>query len=369
MSSYTPIASNQDQSKLPEAELIGYHQMKPPAQTSGNDFYVALPDNGNNIIRDAGGKDNLLLVTEDKFGLVRDHNDLDIMYGKLGQNGLRQDHLIIRDFYSSGMIENISIYQKGTGKVLFSGTGQALGNKAYVPTAEEQAKLDQIRRENVLSAAGGAAGAAGDLVNSVYSYGYNSVTTPENPNSYSYNNNLNYLQSYQPQWLNSSNNTVDPSNLYLAAWYYGTDQADVASTYGKGDNTAVYLNGLGGNDTLYGGGCETSILQGDKGDDVLVGGERNNCYLFTDGDGHDTVNAHGEENVAVILTSSQNPPQIQKNGNDLSVFYGNSLQDTILFHDYFGNGKVDDIIVGDARTGKVLTDLTPADTAVLVTAV
>ena len=64
-----------------------------------------------------------------------------------------------------------------------------------------------------------------------------------------------------------------------------TEGADVISGSGV-------INGLGGNDLIWGEGA-ADTLSGGLGDDFLDGGAGNDTYLYSAGDGHDTIHDYG----------------------------------------------------------------------------
>src|SRR5262249_11777833 len=100
---------------------------------------------------------------------------------------------------------------------------------------------------------------------------------------------LHFLYSASDRWIesvefadNSSVSRDDIMNGLLGI--RGTSSADTLS----GTSWNEQLLGLGGDDTLYGGlGLDT--LVGGTGNDWLQGGPGNDVYLFSEGDGQDTV--------------------------------------------------------------------------------
>ena len=74
-----------------------------------------------------------------------------------------------------------------------------------------------------------------------------------------------------------------------------TDQAD--SVDGTLDTVGMDIDGLGGDDTIYGGDGGDTIYGGDgddtivgsDGDDTLTGGAGNDTFVYTPGDGSDTI--------------------------------------------------------------------------------
>ncbi|HRK99054.1 MAG TPA: calcium-binding protein, partial [Trichococcus flocculiformis] len=72
---------------------------------------------------------------------------------------------------------------------------------------------------------------------------------------------------------------------------------------GRGSNDTI--DGGSGNDTIFGGrGNDT--LTGGEGDDSLVGGEGNDRYVYTLGDGHDTIRDDSDSTADVIRLNGVN---------------------------------------------------------------
>jgi trimeric autotransporter adhesin len=154
-------------------------------------------------------------------------------------------------------------------------------------------------------------------------------------------------------------------------WYhwhiFGTENADaVRDTFGEGDG---WINGIGGNDVIYGtdrneslvnstgdalfvagGGNDTiyagegnNILDGGTGDDTLYGGKGNDTYIFRRGSGHDTIidvdTTQG--NVDTIWLGSDLKPEdvvLRRSGDNL-VLKIKDTDDTITTKDFFRNGS------------------------------
>ncbi|MDC5467545.1 hypothetical protein NRA61_18565, partial [Acinetobacter baumannii] len=165
----------------------------------------------------------------------------------------------------------------------------------------------------------------------------------------------------------------------------GTEQNNVISSLGGNDNITT----LGGDDTVYGGIGNDTIyggvgndylegnqnddkIYGDDGNDTLIGGTNrdyleggigNDTYIFSLGDGQDTINSYENNNLKIdriifnegIEASSVS---VKRDGNDLIIKY--SEQDQITVRSYFdingeAAGRIDQIIFIDGTIWDVAT--------------
>jgi len=106
----------------------------------------------------------------------------------------------------------------------------------------------------------------------------------------------------------------------------GTDQL-----YGEGGSDI--LRGGAGDDHLYGDGGESAdgddILEGGAGNDQLYGGGGSDIYVFSKGDGQDTVRDDGNNGSRNLLTfkfDSKEIRALKRDGLDLLIQYGISDQ-------------------------------------------
>jgi len=108
----------------------------------------------------------------------------------------------------------------------------------------------------------------------------------------------------------------------------GSQQADRL----LGDAADNVIDGQAGNDLLAGG----------RGNDVLKGGAGSDSYLFSLGDGQDTVvdsGASGDKNQLVFQFASSQLQGVQRQGQDLLIRYGSS--DSVLVAGFYNNVGVD----------------------------
>lgn len=119
-------------------------------------------------------------------------------------------------------------------------------------------------------------------------------------------------------------------------------------TFANGDNL-IYagagndrITAGAGNDTLYGeagndslvGGAGDDILIGGIGNDTLNGGEGSDTYIFSKGDGQDTINT-GDNSLDTIRFEDITIDQVRnisRTGNNLIIEYGTTDKITITNH-------------------------------------
>lgn len=115
----------------------------------------------------------------------------------------------------------------------------------------------------------------------------------------------------------------------------GTNGTD--NIYGKGGND--YINGGNGNDYIWGGSDNDTII-GSLDNDFLDGDLGNDTYVFSAGDGHDTiapVRIDSDRDV-IEFTQEQVLTYYKTAGYDLIIKYNNE-QDSITLLNYF-NGEL-----------------------------
>ena len=134
----------------------------------------------------------------------------------------------------------------------------------------------------------------------------------------------------------------------------------IAGNYGDdtiyGSDGANILYGEAGNDSLYGGSNNDTIIGG-KGNDYLRGGYGNDTYIFSKGDGKDTIYDEdstegnldtirfgaGIKPADLIFIHPVCPPNVSSddpsyvNENDLIIRFKNSPDDQITVKNYFGS--------------------------------
>ena len=146
----------------------------------------------------------------------------------------------------------------------------------------------------------------------------------------------------------------------------------IAGNYGDdtiyGSNGVNILYGEAGNDSLY-GGSNTDTIIGGKGNDYLQGGHGNDTYIFSKGDGKDTIYDEdstkgnldtirfgaGIKPADLIFIHPVCPPNVSYNDpsyvdeNDLIIRFKNSPDDQITvknyFRDYYGIDQANDYAI------------------------
>ncbi|MDM1020456.1 calcium-binding protein, partial [Acinetobacter sp. VNK23] len=128
----------------------------------------------------------------------------------------------------------------------------------------------------------------------------------------------------------------------------------------QGYNTADQLSGLAGNDTIY-GHAGNDTLTGGTGNDYLDGGVGNDTYIFSLGDGQDTIQSY-ENNASkldrIVFDDGIEVADVslKRQDNDLIVKY--SENDQITVKNYFdSNGatayRIDQIVFADGTVWNV----------------
>lgn len=101
----------------------------------------------------------------------------------------------------------------------------------------------------------------------------------------------------------------------------GNDRANILSA-GDGDDR---LYGLKGNDRLF-GGDGNDLLQGGRGNDRLEGGDGADTFVFSRGDGSDTIKDYNPDLDGVRIkrgASDYSDLTITQSGNDVEVTFAN----------------------------------------------
>jgi Ca2+-binding RTX toxin-like protein len=151
-----------------------------------------------------------------------------------------------------------------------------------------------------------------------------------------------------------NNHKVDQFKFTNATWtladiaqhHNGTANAESLYAF---DGIANTLNGLAGDDNLY-GGTGNDILNGGTGNDYLVGGAGADTYIFSYGSGNDTIdNATGETNGVA--------------NQDVIKLVGVTAANVVFQRGVFGTSDIEnvsDLVIGlkDPITGKVTDTLT-----------
>ncbi|PTT77791.1 hypothetical protein DBR42_24680, partial [Pelomonas sp. HMWF004] len=147
----------------------------------------------------------------------------------------------------------------------------------------------------------------------------------------------------------------------------GDDGDDILD--GGDDNDKLFggsgqdnLRGGSGNDKLWGDGGQTNegadILEGGAGNDELFGGGKGDMYVFTKGDGLDTITddgADGSRNIVVFKFASNEVRTLERSGTDLLIKYG--VDDQVTVKGFYGGstfsigspGAGSDAVEGDAQ--------------------
>lgn len=141
-----------------------------------------------------------------------------------------------------------------------------------------------------------------------------------------------------------------------------------------GESSDDYLDGGAGNDTMYGGEQDDLIIAS-AGSDVLLGGTGNDTYLYTRGDGSDTIHEY-KENLSdvsdALFLSGVNDVYIVKFYDDLMFLFSLDAgdADSVTIKDWYA-GEANqgleyvavqalDSVYATADLAGIATDLTPS---------
>lgn len=141
----------------------------------------------------------------------------------------------------------------------------------------------------------------------------------------------------------------------IAKHYNGSDKDDYIVAIKGADNT---INGMAGNDMIYGGNSNDTLIGGDgnddiedidggddifiggKGDDFLYGYKGADTYVFSKGDGNDTVYSASNDNLSdkIEFTNiASTDITLYEDLWDLIIEYG--AGDKVTFKSFFGNSS------------------------------
>ncbi len=181
-----------------------------------------------------------------------------------------------------------------------------------------------------------------------------------------------FRSTYQVENITFADGTVWDVNAVKAMLLTGTEEAQTLTAYDEGSE----IHAGGGNDTLK-GGTGSDLLYGDAGDDVLdsgngsdtlTGGAGNDTlkgyygsdtYLFSAGDGQDTITeGYTSTSDTDILRFGEGllaeNAVLKRSGNDLMVGFRDST-DSVKVKDYFYSSKcqVENILFADGTVWDV----------------
>jgi len=149
--------------------------------------------------------------------------------------------------------------------------------------------------------------------------------------------NFDYINQEMQAWSTSGNDTLNGSN-YID-WIDGLAGNDII--YGNGGDDQS-LTGNTGNDTIYGGEGNDKLVGGIE-NDYLDGGPGNDTYYFYKGDGQDTISNYdassGRSDVLYFMSSDIyiSEDLLARNGNDLIVYYGSGVSDQVKVLNFFNS--------------------------------
>ena len=135
----------------------------------------------------------------------------------------------------------------------------------------------------------------------------------------------------------------DNTNNYII----GSSEND--SIYGRNGND--YLVGGEGNDNIYGENGN-DYLEGGKGNDYLEGGYGNDTYVYSKGDGNDTIydysSISGEVDKLILKDISKDEVTLRRESYKLKIII-NETGETITINDYFYNSnyRIEEITFAD----------------------
>ncbi|MGJ7581699.1 calcium-binding protein [Variovorax sp. RHLX14] len=127
----------------------------------------------------------------------------------------------------------------------------------------------------------------------------------------------------------------------MASTLNGTANADTLQ--GRYDSINR-LNGLAGDDMLY-GGSKNDVLDGGAGNDTLDGGAGNDTYLFGTGSGHDTLSSYestsGKLDVIQLGAGiSQTDVEVRRSGYDLVLALASGTDELTVSNHFLGEATM-----------------------------
>ncbi|MGI4777798.1 MAG: calcium-binding protein [Janthinobacterium lividum] len=161
----------------------------------------------------------------------------------------------------------------------------------------------------------------------------------------------------------------------MASTLNGTANADTLQ--GRDDSTNR-LNGLAGDDMLY-GGSENDVLDGGAGNDTLDGGAGNDTYLFGRGSGQDTLSSYestsGKLDVIQLGAGiSQADVEVKRSGYDLVLALAGDMDTLTVVNHFLGEAtmgfQIDQVRFADGTAWDVAAlnarTATPAPTGLIL---
>ena len=325
------IADFQIYNQVLDTSQIQQLSVAPITGTEGNDDIVG--SNDGNVINGLGGDDSLFGqdgADEVSGGagndLVNGGNGADGLYGGVGNDALSGGWGNDRLFGQDG---NDNMWAGGGDDLAEGGNGSdniwgGFGKDTLSGGLGDDKLYGQDAGDNIWGGAGNDTLDGGNGWDNLWSGLGNDVL------SGGYGNDRLYGQEGGDKlWGNSGDDTVDGGSGWDSMW--GGDGNDV-------------LSGSWGNDNLYGqDGADT--LNGGRGNDYLLGGSGNDTFVFTPGDGNDTlgdfVAGAGSDDVI-----------------DVSAFTQSSLSEILNLSSQSG----DDVVINlDAGTSLTLLGVNVAD--------
>ncbi|RJF95180.1 beta strand repeat-containing protein [Noviherbaspirillum saxi] len=158
---------------------------------------------------------------------------------------------------------------------------------------------------------------------------------------------VNYFNKNTVDQIQFADGTVWDYNAVVALLpYNGTDGADYM--YGL-SGVANRINGLGGNDSIY-GADKDDVLNGGAGNDVLEGSGGNDTYVFNLGDGSDAIaestsTSGGTDILRLGAGLDAASTQIERQNSDLTLVFNGT--DKVRIVNYFNKNTVDQIQFAD----------------------
>ncbi|MBO9465083.1 Hint domain-containing protein [Tropicibacter sp. R15_0] len=179
---------------------------------------------------------------------------------------------------------------------------------------------------------------------------------------------------------NTGDDTITVNDQVQYVWGYGGNDSLTGSGTaqglggGTGDDT---IDGGGGNDTLWGGSGNDTIIGGDgddnitggTGNDSLTGGLGNDTFVYSVGDGLDTISDFNAGNTGTLSDGDNT----NNDFIDLSAFYDNIAE---LQDDYADDGILNQSNAGNTVWGQTIdysdntsfdTDATPDNEGIVFT--
>ncbi|HSH96827.1 MAG: calcium-binding protein [Methylophilaceae bacterium] len=333
---------------------------------AGNDLADDIHGStGNESIYGQGGNDRIwaglgndLLSGGVGNDLLRADEGNDTLYGGVGDDSLygdSGDDILVggtgNDSLNGGLGNDTFIFSQGDGQDTIGTDDITLGRQDVI-------KFTDVTSSDLTSVVR----SSNDLI---LNYGINdsikitnqflNSSSPYGVTGIQFSDGITYslTQLYQAYAINTNHYVTFADNI---DWHIVTDNLGGSITTSTGNDTIEggtggdFIDGGAGNDLISGGGYSDYLFGGDgndtliggEGNDYLVGGNDHDTYVFSVGDGQDTIDSSinsvvHQDTIQFTNVDSASLTSLTRSGNDLKISYGTSDSITLLNKFYTSN--------------------------------